>query len=120
MSMFAPKTLDDIEIQFNPDGWGPVTGEKNINFNGVPYAHFDKKDKCWRTADFTFAQQQQQSNRYQRHRRDDHLNSEFAYKHDAVEDSTFQLVDSTKAGPKKYTGGTQFPSVHSFKILLLL
>lgn len=105
--MFAAKSFDDMDINFNSDGWGPVIGEKNLIFNGVPYAHFDKKDKCWRPADFTFNQQQQQQNqRYNRYnRRDDHLaSSEFAYRHDAVEDSTFQLVDSTKANPKKFTG----------------
>jgi hypothetical protein len=61
----------ELNISFNSSGWGPingtqkkicgeiVTGDLNLNFpsisplgekldafNEVPYAHFDKKDKC--------------------------------------------------------------------------
>lgn len=97
----SSKTLEDLDVHFNPDGWGPVSGEKLLAFDEVPYAHFDKKDRCNRAADFTGSQHYQQ--KYQRYRHGD-MNQEFAYRHDAAEDSTFQLVDSTKATTKKFSG----------------
>jgi hypothetical protein len=113
--MYFQKPFEDMDISFNIDGWGPVSGDKTL-FNGIPYAHFDKKDKCSRPADFTQQQQQQQQRQYNRYRRDDGVgNSEFAYKHDAVEDSTFQLVDSTKTTVKKYSGGMP----HNASIIIL-
>lgn len=107
--MFAGTKFEDMDISFNGDGWGPVSGDKSVVFHGVPYAHFDKKDKCWRPADFAQQQQQiqNQQQRQYRYRREENVgNTEFAYKHDAVEDSTFQLVDSTKTTTKKFTGGS--------------
>lgn len=97
----SAKTIEDLEVNFNPDGWGPISGEKILAFDGVPYAHFDKKDKCGRAADFTQPQQNFQR-RY--NRRDDGVATEFSYKHDAVEAGSFQLVDSAKAATKKYSG----------------
>ncbi len=90
-------TISGLQIQFNPDGWGPRLGEKYGVFDSVPYAHFDKKDKCGRPADFTQATLPYQRN-YQRFRRDDGtvLNADFAYRHDNVEDQSFQLVDTSK------------------------
>lgn len=100
-SSFA-KSIDGLELHFNTDGWGPVNGEKVSTFDEVPYAHFDKKDKCNRVADFsqsTYGQQYQRS--YPRYnRRDEMGNVDFSYKHDAVEDSTFQLVDTSKTQAK--------------------
>ena len=47
------KGIEDLQINFNPDGWGPTNGEKvHYAFEEVPYAHFDKKDKCNKPADF--------------------------------------------------------------------
>jgi len=108
--MMASKTFEDMDISFNADGWGPVSGDKSLVLHGVPYAHFDKKERTYRMADFTsqqFQQSQYQQQRQYRHRRDENQGaSEFAYKYDAAEDSTFQLVDSTKTTTKKFTGGT--------------
>ena len=96
------KSIDGLELHFNTDGWGPVNGEKVSTFDEVPYAHFDKKDKCYRVADFSQNSYNQQYPRpYQRYnRRDEMGNGEFSYKHDAVEDSTFQLVDTSKTQAK--------------------
>jgi hypothetical protein len=46
------RSISNLNIQFNPDGWGPINGEKLVAFEDVPYAHFDKKEKTNRTADF--------------------------------------------------------------------
>lgn len=91
-----------LDIQVNEMGWGPVLGERVEAFDDIPYAHFDKKDKCWRHADFSFqGQSQRQTNRY-RPRGDDGLgNTEFTYRYDAAEDSTFKLVDTAKAQSRK-------------------
>ena len=96
------KSIDGLELHFNADGWGPINGEKVSTFDEVPYAHFDKKDKCYRVADFSQNSYMQQYPRpYQRYnRRDESGNVDFAYKHDAVEDSTFQLVDTSKTQAK--------------------
>lgn len=99
-SSFA-KSIDGLELHFNADGWGPVNGEKVSTFDEVPYAHFDKKDKCYRVADFSQNSYGQQYQRpFQRYRRDEMGNVDFSYKHDAVEDSTFQLVDTSKTQAK--------------------
>lgn len=94
--------LLDIDIHFNSDGWGPISGSSLPFFQGVPYAHFDKKEKIGRPADFV----SQTQNTYQRHRRFDNYLNDFAYRHDAVEDSTFQLVDTAKTFNKAKTGET--------------
>jgi hypothetical protein len=108
------KSLEDMDICFNLDGWGPVSGERSIVFHGVPYSSFDKKEKCSKAADFTVQQQQaQQQQRIYRNRREDAIgNTEFAYKHDAAEDSTFQLVDSTKTTTKRFSGGYSLYILH--------
>ena len=107
------KSIVDLEISFNPDGWGPVSGEKILAFDGVPYAHFDKKDKCGRPADFTQPQQHYQ----RRYQKGDGVATEFSYKHDAAEANTFQLVDSAKAATKKYPSGERFAIVVSSYLL---
>jgi translation initiation factor 3 subunit D len=82
-----------------------------MSFYNMPYAHFDKKDKCSKAADFTAsAAYQKQYQRYNR-REGDGATTEFAYKHDTQEDATFQLVDTSKNqqknkfGPKKWGQG---------------
>jgi len=93
-------TIEGIDMQFNSDGWGPVIGEQITAFDDVPYAHFDKKDKCSRPADFiqnNYNNQQKYRPRYEM----GSTNAEFAYRHDNEEDKSFQLVDTSKA-PNKY------------------
>lgn len=105
MNFFGSKSsIEEFEVSFNMEGWGPVSGKKIQAFEDVPYAHFDKKEKTNRIADF--GQQQQQYQRPQRFRRGDDAvgNVDFVYKHDAQEDSTFQLVDSAKTATKKTNG----------------
>ena len=102
MDFFAnsvPK-LENLDLHFNSDGWGPINGEKILAFDDVPYAHFDKKDKCSRVADFAQSYGQTFQKPYQRYRRDEVGNADFAYRHDAAEDSTFQLVDTSKTQSK--------------------
>eukprot|EP00981_Chlorochromonas_danica_P016285 scaffold16511_cov318-Ochromonas_danica.AAC.1 len=109
--------LENLEIHFNKDGWGPLGGEKSFSASslfGVPYAHFDKKDKIGRPADFTASQGSSQygSRQHYQKRREEHAGTDFSYRFDAVEDSTFQLVDTTKTGSKaKHTGKRQMGRV---------
>ena len=101
MDFFSTRSIEGLELHFNSDGWGPLNGEKVAVFEEVPYAHFDKKDKCHRVADFaqnSYTNQYQKP--YQRYRRDDMGNVDFTYKHDTLDDSTFQLVDTSKAQAK--------------------
>lgn len=97
-------TIAGLDINANPNGWGPVSGEPLDAFDDVPYAHFDKKDKCNRPADFTAGQSYYQQLRQSRfnQRRDEFgiANADFSYRHDALDDSTFQLVDTSKTQTK--------------------
>ncbi|KAJ1409071.1 hypothetical protein B484DRAFT_436119, partial [Ochromonadaceae sp. CCMP2298] len=90
--------IADLDVNFNPDGWGPIGGEKANIFGEVPYAHFDKKDKCGRPADFvqTSYPAYQQKPGFQKRRDEYFQNNDFSFKHDTQEDSTFQLVDTSK------------------------
>lgn len=102
IQFFSKKTINDLEISCNENGWGPVSGDRLVAsvFGEIPYAHFDKKEKIGRHSDFISTNQYVY--KQQRSRRDDYnINTEFAYKHDAVEDSTFQLVDSTAKTSKR-------------------
>lgn len=99
-------TLKELSIEFNAEGWGPQSGEKMAAFEDVPYAHFDKKDKLYRAADFT--QQMNANQRSYSRRREEPANTEFVYKHDAVEDSTFRLVDTSRSTTKKQLGRTHY------------
>ena len=57
------------------------------------------QDKIGRPSDFVTTQV---NPKIQRNRRDDNnVNTEFAYRHDAIEDSTFQLVDNTSKTSKR-------------------
>lgn len=83
-------------VDVNGNGWGPTTLPEQ--FLNVPYAPFNKGDKLGKAADFvsTFAP------RGSRFARDPSgVNVEFQYKHDAVEDATFQLVDTAKTARPK-------------------
>jgi translation initiation factor 3 subunit D len=99
-------TENGLDIELNEMGWGPVLGERVLAYDEIPYAHFDKKDKCWRHADFTVqGQAQKQYGRYRPRGNagdDNNLgNTEFSYRYDAAEDSTFKLVDTTKTQSRK-------------------
>mmetsp|Transcript_12129 Transcript_12129/g.12200 ORF Transcript_12129/g.12200 Transcript_12129/m.12200 type:complete len:585 (+) Transcript_12129:62-1816(+) len=101
-------TITGLDIQYNVDGWGPKLGEKFGMFDSVPYAHFDKKEKCGRPADFTQGTQPYHQRSYQRYRQkgDDAsgLNADFVYRHDNVEDQSFQLVDTSKTQSRNKFG----------------
>lgn len=118
MSSFTSSTsltlpsIVNLDVHFNPDGWGPIVGNK-INFyyttTDIPYTHFDKKEKFGKPADFIQASYQQSHQRtltssqlyYQRKREEQILsNNDFSFKHDAIEDNTFQLVDTSKSQSK--------------------
>jgi len=98
----------DLKISFNSNGWGPINGTKLDIIEGVPYSHFDKKSKFTKHADFV---QQNMSIAHQRHlmmqrRREAEIlanagPNDFSYKHDDVEDSTFQLVDTSKTTSRR-------------------
>jgi translation initiation factor 3 subunit D len=105
----SSSSIEGLNIHFNSDGWGPVTGETLSVFDEVPYAHFDKKDKCSRAADFTFNNNVNNNNnnnnnqrqQYQKfNKRGEDGNSDFTYRHDVAEDNTFQLVDTSKTQSK--------------------
>lgn len=105
LSETAP-SIENLDIQFNPDGWGPMACDKLDIFGDVPYTHFDKKEKLGRHADFVMsATSSYQQRPNPRRRGDDYLqNNDFSFKHDAVEDSTFQLVDTAKTQAKSKYG----------------
>ncbi|ETW01026.1 hypothetical protein H310_06660 [Aphanomyces invadans] len=85
-------------VTCNTKGWGPTELPKQ--FLNIPYAPFGKLDKLGKAADFTAQYQTANANRpgrYQRVTDPSGVNAEFQYKHDAIEDSSFQLVDTAKA-----------------------
>lgn len=92
---------EGLDVDFNSEGWGPSLGVKIDTFGDVPYAHFDKKDKCWKHAAISQDDKSNQKlhNRY-KSRGDDMGNAEFSFKHDSAEDSSFKLVDPTKTQTK--------------------
>lgn len=102
MDFFSRKTIENLELSLNSSGWGPLSGEKLDIFGEIPYAHFDKKEKIGRHADFISAQSQmnQRVIRY-RNRDEPNVNAEFQYRVDVVEDASFQLVDTNKATRRK-------------------
>ncbi|OQS05630.1 eukaryotic translation initiation factor 3 [Thraustotheca clavata] len=85
-------------VSVNPTGWGPTTLPKQ--FLNIPYAPFGKGDKLGKAADF-ISQNTTSVNRPARFGNrvvdPSGVNAEFQYKHDAVEDMSFQLVDTAKA-----------------------
>jgi translation initiation factor 3 subunit D len=95
-------SLPSLFISFNFEDWGPLEQASNTTFNNVPYAHFDKKGKCGKAADLSAGTpyQRPQYQRYNRREEPGFVNTEFAYKHDTTEDSSFQLVDTSKSQSK--------------------
>ncbi|GAB9465639.1 putative Eukaryotic translation initiation factor 3 [Globisporangium polare] len=83
-------------VDVNGNGWGPTALPEQ--FLNVPYAPFNKGDKLGKAADFV----SNYAPRNARYTRDPSgVNAEFQYKHDAVEDATFQLVDTAKGTKPK-------------------
>jgi translation initiation factor 3 subunit D len=87
----------------NANSWGPPSEEDASNpnapvskFTVLPYAPFGRSDRLGRAADFT-GRHQYQYNRGGGNRRGGDDNSEFQYKINAEEESSFQLVDTSKA-----------------------
>ena len=96
----SSKSIENLSISFNSDGWGPISGSALPGFEDIPYAHFDKKERCGRPADFTQGSQSYQQRPYHQrgfNKYGDSGNTEFAFKHDAEEDKEFKLVDSIKS-----------------------
>ena len=104
-----------LRTHFNPSGWGPRNGEQLPAFGNMSYAHFDKKERTWRAADFSLQTQQYQAYQAAKssysnqrfNRRDEYSvsNADFVYKHDTVEDQSFQLVDTSKSQNKRFGPG---------------
>lgn len=100
-------------VTSNEGSWGPSSSSTPVSLYNMPYAHFDKKDKCNKAADFT--QQTQYQSKYQvyKKREGEGVSTEFSYAHDQAEDQSFQLVDTSKTqqkskfGPKKSWGQQQ-------------
>lgn len=92
----AKDTFPDLAVTFTEEAWGPINGSKLSAFGSVPYAHFDKKERCSRTADFTLNAANLRFQPKVRKFDENMQNADFAYKHDTVEDSSFQLVDTSK------------------------
>lgn len=88
-----PGKFELPEIQENADGWGPCAIPER--FADMPYQPFSKTDRIGKVADWT-------GNTYQDRRATNKYNSQFgagtqyAYYHEE-DDSTFQLVDTSKA-----------------------
>ncbi|EQC34013.1 hypothetical protein SDRG_08230 [Saprolegnia diclina VS20] len=84
-------------VSVNGAGWGPTSLPKQ--FANIPYAPFGKSDKLGKAADFISQNNQAigRPGRFQRSNDPSGVNAEFQYKHDAVEDLSFQLVDTAKA-----------------------
>ena len=85
----------------NPTSWGPPSEEDISNPNAplskfrlLPYAPFGRSDRLGRSADFTSRNTYHQRGQG---RRGGDNNEEFQYKVDAAEESSFQLVDTSRA-----------------------
>ena len=105
-------SLLGLETHFNPSGWGPRAGMTSSVVGNIPYAHFDKKERIWRAADFSLQGQAYnakvasfQQSRFRRDEQYGPQNADFTYKHDSAEDSSFQLVDTSKSQQKRYAAG---------------
>jgi hypothetical protein len=85
-------SIADLDVHFNPDGWGPIGGSTSaLLFGDVPYAHFDKKDKCGRPADFVQSSYPayQQKPGFQKRRDEYFQNNDFSFKHDTQVRDTY-------------------------------
>jgi translation initiation factor 3 subunit D len=100
-------------VHHNKDSWGPTSENLPQQFVDVPYAPFGKGDRLGRAADFTMSSYYSAKQKYRRDREnragDDFKNEEFQYKYDAVEDSSFHLVDTAKAKTSRFNQGFKKP-----------
>lgn len=103
--------MESFSIPFvpaNPDSWGPPAKNENetkSKFYQLPYAPFGRADRLGRAADFTNASTWGGRAHYKDRRRfgeDQGKNEDFQYKVDAEEQKEFQLVDTTRAAPKRF------------------
>lgn len=78
-------------VDVNKTGWGPT--QLPEQYMDIPYAPFNRNDKLGKVADFVSTY----NNRSGRYVRDPSgVNADFQYRHDTVEDASFQLVDTAK------------------------
>jgi len=95
-------------VPTNPDSWGPPEKEEDearSRFYQLPYAPFGRADRIGRAADFTSNANWGGRSQYKDRRRfgeDQGKNEGFQYKVDAEEQKEFQLVDTTRAAPKRF------------------
>jgi len=95
-------------VPANPDSWGPPLNDENeakSKFHLLPYAPFGRSDRIGRAADFTSNSSWGGRSQYKDRRRfgeDQGKNEGFQYKVDAEEQKEFQLVDTTRAAPKRF------------------
>lgn len=101
----AKDTFPDLDVTFSEEAWGPISGAGLLSSLGsVAYAHFDKKERCYRIADFTLNPANMRFQPKPRRFDENMQNADFTYRHDAVEDSSFQLVDTSKAQSRSKFG----------------
>lgn len=83
------------KVHVNGSSWGPTNLPEQ--FVDLPYAPYGKGDKLGKAADFTANANYYNQRGTARFNRDSSgVNAEFQYHHDAEEDASFQLVDTTK------------------------
>ncbi|GMH62469.1 hypothetical protein TrRE_jg9618 [Triparma retinervis] len=83
------------QMEVNSDTWGPTPTDLASQFSNLPFAGFAKSDRLGKCADFTTSSTWQKQ--YTRRRADESGgNADLAYKIDADEEETFQLVDTAK------------------------
>ena len=82
------------EIPENPDGWGPTTVP--IQFEGLPFAPYEKRTFIGRMADWSARAEQYREQR-QRNRQKEVGNEAFAVA--TEDDAGFALVDTKSALP---------------------
>lgn len=93
--------MSNFNLKFTPNtsSWGPIQGDEIKELGQITYAHYDKKERKFPAGDFSPAMSmgQKQGTR----RRGDDNTTEFTFKFDAAEESSFQLVDSSKTAARK-------------------
>lgn len=83
------------EINANPIGWGPFAVQEELK--DLPYAQFSKSDKLGRVADWSVTQGRTKTHERERGFQTSVQNTTFSIQAD--EETSFHLVDNTKARP---------------------
>ncbi|KAJ1462201.1 eukaryotic translation initiation factor 3 subunit D [Pelagophyceae sp. CCMP2097] len=99
-------------INQNLGGWGPMSDNLPAQFVDMPYAPFGKGDRLGRAADFSTSAHAHFAAKQKYRRKDEGgelKNDDFQYKYDAVEDSSFHLVDTAKAKTSRFSMGFKKP-----------